>query len=89
MVRLKIAYWEFDFKAVCPTLDHDLLSQAHIYIYMWNKLDFGVTLWIRERDQNQRMKGESSHLCKLQMEKRVLQIAKADSGIDKFAAQEN
>ena len=32
MVRLKIAYWEFDFKAVCPTLDHDLLSQAHIYI---------------------------------------------------------
>ena len=34
MVRLKIAYWEFDFEAVCPTLDHDLLSQAHIYIYM-------------------------------------------------------
>ena len=33
MVRLKIAYWEFDFEAVCPTLDHDLLSQAHIYIY--------------------------------------------------------
>ena len=33
MVRLKIAYWEFDFKAVCPTLDHDLLSQAHIYIH--------------------------------------------------------
>ena len=32
MVRLKIAYWEFDFKAVCPTLDHDLLSQAHIYV---------------------------------------------------------
>ena len=32
MVRLKIAYWEFDFEAVCPTLDHDLLSQAHIYI---------------------------------------------------------
>ena len=31
MVRLKIAYWEFDFEAVCPTLDHDLLSQAHIY----------------------------------------------------------
>ena len=30
MVRLKIAYWEFDFEAVCPTLDHDLLSQAHI-----------------------------------------------------------
>ena len=28
MVRLKIAYWEFDFEAVCPTLDHDLLSQA-------------------------------------------------------------
>ena len=33
MVRLKIAYWEFDFEAVCPTLDHDLLSQAHIYIF--------------------------------------------------------
>ncbi len=32
MVRLKTAYWEFDFEAVCPTLDHDLLSQAHIYI---------------------------------------------------------
>ena len=32
MVRLKIAYWEFDFEAVCPTLDHDLLSQAHITI---------------------------------------------------------
>ncbi len=31
MVRLKIAYWEFDFEAVCPTLDHDLLSQAHIH----------------------------------------------------------
>ena len=34
MVRLKIAYWEFDFEAVCPILDHDLLSQAHIYIYI-------------------------------------------------------
>ena len=32
MVRLKIAYWEFDFEAVCPTLDHDLWSQAHIHI---------------------------------------------------------
>ena len=32
MVTLKIAYWEFDFEAVCPTLDHDLLSQAHIYL---------------------------------------------------------
>ena len=31
MVRLKIAYWEFDFEVVCPTLDHDLLSQAHIH----------------------------------------------------------
>ena len=31
MVRLKIAYWEFDFEAVCPTLDHDLLSQALIH----------------------------------------------------------
>ena len=30
MVRLKIAYWEFDFEAVCPTLDHNLLSKAHI-----------------------------------------------------------
>ena len=40
MVRLKIAYWEFDFEAVCPTLDHDLLSQAHIHyklFYMNNK----------------------------------------------------
>ena len=35
MLRLKIAYWEFDFEAVCPTLDHDLLSQAHIYIYIY------------------------------------------------------
>ena len=34
MVRLKIAYWEFDFEAVCPTLDHDLLTQAHIYIHV-------------------------------------------------------
>ena len=32
MVRLKIAYWEFDFEAVCPTSDHNLLSQAHICI---------------------------------------------------------
>ena len=32
MVRLKIAYWEFDFEAVCPTLDRDLLSQAHIHM---------------------------------------------------------
>ena len=30
MVRLKTAYWEFDFEAVCPTLDHDLLSQVHM-----------------------------------------------------------
>ena len=36
MVRLKIAYWEFDFEAVCPTLDHDLLSQAHSHIYILN-----------------------------------------------------
>ena len=36
MVRLKIAYWEFDFEAVCPTLDHDLLSQAHIFEGGWN-----------------------------------------------------
>ena len=28
------------------------------------------------------MKGESPHLCKLQMESRVLQIAKADSVIN-------
>ena len=30
MVRLKIAYWEFVSKAMLPTLDHNLLSQAHI-----------------------------------------------------------
>ena len=30
MVRLKTAYWEFDFEAVCPTLGHNLLSLAHI-----------------------------------------------------------
>ena len=42
MVRLKIAYWEFDFEAVYPTLDHDLLSQAQIsnteylLIYIFN-----------------------------------------------------
>ena len=35
MVRLKIAYWEFDFEAVCPTLDHDLLSQAHICVCVY------------------------------------------------------
>ena len=29
----------------------------------------------------QRIKGESSHLCRLQMENRVQQIAKADSVI--------
>ena len=34
MVRLKIAYWESDFEAVCPTLDHDLLSQAHIHTHI-------------------------------------------------------
>ena len=34
MVRLKIAYWEFDFEAVCPTLDHDLLSQAPVHQYL-------------------------------------------------------
>ena len=32
MVRLKIPYWEFDFEAVCPAFDHDLLSQAHLCI---------------------------------------------------------
>ena len=26
---------EFDFEAVCPTLDHDLLSQAHIHMSLW------------------------------------------------------
>ena len=31
MVRLKIAYWEFDFEAMRPTLAHDILSQAHIH----------------------------------------------------------
>ena len=35
MVRPKIAYWEFDFEAMCPTLGHDLLSQARIYIYIY------------------------------------------------------
>ena len=39
MVRLKIAYWEFDFEAVCPTLDHDLLSQAHIYNIIINNVN--------------------------------------------------
>ena len=39
MVRLKIAYWEFDFEAVCPTLDHDLLSQAHISLLMISEDD--------------------------------------------------
>ena len=39
MVRLKIAYWEFDFEAVCPTLDHDLLSQAHIYCFVELQLE--------------------------------------------------
>ena len=35
MVRLKIAYWEFDFEAVCPTLDHDLLSQAQLTVLQY------------------------------------------------------
>ena len=39
-------------------------------------------LWICGADQNQTMKGESYHLCKLQMESRVIQIAKADSVIN-------
>ena len=50
MVRLKIAYWEFDFKAVCPTLDHDLLSQAHIYcnsIFPW----YNRTGWLGVKHQ--------------------------------------
>ena len=41
-----------------------------------------VTLWICGADQNQRMKGESSHLCKLQMESQVIQKALADSVIN-------
>ena len=40
MVRLKIAYWEFDFEAVCPTLDHDLLSQAHMPIFVFFNIYF-------------------------------------------------
>ena len=43
MVRLKIAYWEFDFEAVCPILDHDLLSQAHILLL--EILFVGDTIW--------------------------------------------
>ena len=45
MVRLKIAYWEFDFEAVCPTLDHDLLSQAHIHKNkqrLWSNINPGM-----------------------------------------------
>ena len=37
MVWLKTGYWEFDFEAMCPTLDHDLLSQA-VYIYICSHL---------------------------------------------------
>ena len=43
MVRLKIAYWEFDFEAVCPTLNHDLLSQAHIFGKWMQKEDIAKT----------------------------------------------
>ncbi len=46
MVRLKIAYWEFDFEAVCPTLDHDLLSQAHKYeCVVWSMSDEIMSVW--------------------------------------------
>ena len=31
MAILKIAYWEFNSEAMCPTSDHDLLRQAHIH----------------------------------------------------------
>ena len=41
-----------------------------------------VTLWICAADQNQKMKGENSHFWKLQMESRIIQIAKADSVIN-------
>ena len=34
---------------------------------------------MKQIETKQRMKGENPHLCKLQMESRVLQIAKADS----------
>ena len=37
---------------------------------------------VKQIETKQRMKGESPHLCKLQMESRVLQIAKADSVIN-------
>ena len=52
MVRLKIAYWEFDSEAVCPTLDHDLLSQAHIY-YDQNPylIDFPLVIY-PEREES-------------------------------------
>ena len=39
-------------------------------------------LWICGADQNQKMKGESSHFWKLQMQSQVIQIAKADSVIN-------
>ena len=50
MVRLKIAYWEFDFEAVCPTLDHDLLSQAHMHVIVKDpvvkvRVQWIVLLW--------------------------------------------
>ena len=39
---------------------------------------------MKQIETKQRMKGESPRLCKLQMESRVLQMAKADSVINGF-----
>ena len=48
MARLKTAYWEIDFEAVCPTLDQDLLSQALNYIK-------GSSQWQRQNTVTTRM----------------------------------
>ena len=63
MVRLKIAYWEFDFEAVCPTLDHDLLSQAHISLTLANThwLSCQPVTWATQSSPNQSKTEVNTH----------------------------
>ena len=63
MVRLKIAYWEFDFEAVCPTLDHNLLSQAHISLTLANThwLSCQPVTWATQSSPNQSKTEVNTH----------------------------
>ena len=55
-------------------------TQGHFKIFAWNKLEWHSES-VEQIKTKQRMKRESFHLCKLRMENRVIQIAKADSVI--------